>query len=245
MRFSYFFSIILLSACGSEINKADYDSLPMNDSIQALSSAEEMIEPYRDSLEVSMNTVLVQNSEELTRGIPESPLGNLIADLLLERALIELPDSIRPLICLINIGGLRVNLPKGPITVGKVFELMPFENELDIIKLSPEKVNKMIAYLNRVGGQPVSGITVNTSSKLTSTKFKLDDGSQLEEYLYVVTSDYLADGGDKMNFFENPLDRIKTGIKIRDAIIDDFRIKGLADKQLQSELDGRISVVKF
>jgi hypothetical protein len=48
-----------------------------------------------------------------------------------------------------------------------------------------------------------------------------------------------------MDFFKDPLERIRTGIKIRDAIMDDFRIKGLADHALNSELDGRISVVKF
>ena len=223
----------------------DYTAIEMNDSVGENEKAELLIEPYRDSLELSMNTVLVENSEELTRGIPESKLGNLIADLLLERALIEMPDTIRPLICLVNIGGLRVELPEGPITVGKVFELMPFENELDVIKLSPEKVDDMLAYLKKVGGQPVSGIDVTVANGQGNTQYKLSDGSELEEYLYVVTSDYLADGGDKMDFFREPLERIKTGIKIRDAIIDDFRVKGLAGQNLESKLDGRIAVVKF
>ena len=217
----------------------------MNDSISDDVLSESMIAPYRDSLELTMNTILVQNEVPLTRGIPESNLGNLIADLLLERALIEMPDSVRPLICLVNIGGLRVDLPEGPITVGKVFELMPFENELDVLKLSPEKVDDMISYINSVGGQPLSGLDVSMSSNPGSTTYVLEDGSKIEEYLYVVTSDYLADGGDKMDFFKNPMERIKTGIKIRDAIIDDFRVKGLAGKKLQSELDGRVSVIKF
>lgn len=245
MRYSNLLLAFLFASCGSEINDANYEAVAMNDSISSLETAEEIIEPYRDSLEATMNTVLVENADELTRGKPESPLGNLIADLLLERALIELPDSIRPVICLVNIGGLRVDLPKGPITVGKVFELMPFENELDVIKLSSEKVDEMMDYLAKVGGQPLSGLKVLTSESSGSTRFKLDDGSEIEEYLYVVTSDYLADGGDKMDFFKNPLGRMRTGIKIRDAILDDFRIKGLAGQELKSDLDGRISVVKF
>lgn len=241
----YFWIALLFIACGSRDSVPDYTAIEMNDSVGENEKAELLIEPYRDSLELSMNTVLVENSEELTRGIPESKLGNLIADLLLERALIEMPDTIRPLICLVNIGGLRVELPEGPITVGKVFELMPFENELDVIKLSPEKVDDMLAYLKKVGGQPVSGIDVTVANGQGNTQYKLSDGSELEEYLYVVTSDYLADGGDKMDFFREPLERIKTGIKIRDAIIDDFRVKGLAGQNLESKLDGRIAVVKF
>lgn len=241
----YFWIALLLVACGSQDAVPEYSAIEMNDSITGENIVATMIDPYRDSLELSMNTVLVDNATELTRGIPESTLGNLIADILLERALIEMPDSIRPLICLINIGGLRVDLPEGPITVGKVFELMPFENELDVVKLSPEKVEEMLSYLQKVGGQPVSGIDVSVANTKGNVTYKLSDGAEVEEYLYVVTSDYLADGGDKMDFFKDPLGRIRTGIKIRDAIIDDFRVKGLAGQKLESTLDGRIAVVKF
>ncbi|MFT6027438.1 MAG: hypothetical protein ACI8P5_001701, partial [Bacteroidia bacterium] len=83
------------------------------------------------------------------------------------------------------------------------------------------------------------------SSSTGTTKYTLDDGESVEEYLYVVTSDYLAEGGDNMNFFKDPLERIRTGIKIRDAIIDDFRVAGLSGKTLSVKLDGRISVIKF
>jgi 2',3'-cyclic-nucleotide 2'-phosphodiesterase (5'-nucleotidase family) len=239
----YMWCLLIFTACSSP--KHEYKAVPMTDSIPTDASAEEMIAPYRDSLELTMNTILVENDVPLTRGKPESTLGNLIADLLLERALMEMADSIRPLVCLVNIGGLRVDLPKGPITVGKVFELMPFENELDVIKLSPEKVDEMLAYLNEVGGQPLSGLNLRVSSSTGTTKYTLDDGESVEEYLYVVTSDYLAEGGDNMNFFKDPLERIRTGIKIRDAIIDDFRVAGLSGKTLSVKLDGRISVIKF
>jgi len=235
---------VLLSACSGSVT--EYKAIDMNDSISDEVISESMIASYRDSLELSMNTILVQNEVPLTRGIPESTLGNLIADLLLQRALIEMPDSVRPLICLINIGGLRVDLPAGPITVGKVFELMPFENELDVIKLSPEKVKEMMSYLKDVGGQPVSGMSISHKSGKNSI-LTLDDGEEIntDDLIYVVTSDYLAEGGDKMDFFKNPVQRIRTGIKIRDAILDDFRIKGLAGQTLNSNLDGRISVIKF
>lgn len=242
----YLWLVLLLASCREYQQYAGYESIAMSDSIATDQVLDRVIMPYRDSLELTMNTVLVMNHEPLTRGIPESTLGNLIADLLLERALMEMPDSIRPLICLINIGGLRVDLPKGPITVGKVFELMPFENEIDIVKLSPEKAREMMDYLKEVGGQPIAGFSV--SGKMANVPKLLDmEGRpiELKDHVFVVTSDYLAEGGDKMDFFKDPMARIRTGIKIRDAIIDDFRTLGLAEHELNATLDGRISVVKF
>lgn len=237
----YLWLVLILAACRSRETTVEYDAIPMNDSIADEPSAEAMIEPYRDSLELTMNTVLVKNKEELTRGIPESTLGNLIADLLLERAVTEMPDSVYPLICLVNIGGLRVDLPQGEVTVRKVFELMPFENELDIIKLSPQKMQEMIAYLKAKGGQPISGMNL----KITSDDHECYiSGKPLKESqsYYVATSDYLADGGDSMDFFKEPEARIKTGIKIRDAIMDHFRIVGLSGNELESRLDERLII---
>lgn len=237
----YLWLTLILAACGSYETTVDYKAIGMNDSVASEPFAQAMIAPYRDSLELTMNTVLVENKEELTRGIPESTLGNLIADLLLERALTELPDSLVPDFCLINIGGLRVDLPQGEITVRKVFELMPFENKLDIIQLSPEKMQEMFVYLKTKGGQPIAGMEL----KITSNGYECSiNEERLDEsrYYYIVTSDYLADGGDKMDFFKEPEARITTGIKIRDAIMDHFRIVGLSGKALESELDGRLII---
>lgn len=237
----YLWLVMILAACGSREITAEYNAISMNDSIADEASAEVLIKPYRDSLELTMNTVLVQNKKELTRGIPESTLGNLIADLLLERAVTEMGDSLLPDFCLINIGGLRVDLPEGDITVSKVFELMPFENELDIIKVTPQKMTEMLDYLKLKGGQPVAGMAL----KITTSRYDCaidNEALDSDRSYYVVTSDYLADGGDKMDFFKNPEERIKTGIKIRDAIMDHFRIIGLSGKELQSELDGRLII---
>lgn len=237
----YLWLVLILAACGSRETTVDYHAIAMNDSISDEASAEAMIAPYRDSLELTMNMVLVQNKEELTRGIPESTLGNLISDLLLERAVTEMADSLLPDFCLINIGGLRVDLPQGDITISKVFELMPFENELDIIKLSPQKMQEMLDYLKSKGGQPIAGMELKITSDGYNCSINKEPLDESRSY-YVVTSDYLADGGDKMDFFKEPEERIKTGIKIRDAIMDHFRIVGLSGNELESKLDGRLII---
>ena len=52
---------------------------------------------------------------------------------------------------------------------------------------------------------------------------------------FVLTSDYLQSGGDKMDFFKNPVNLHKLDYKVRDAIIDYFKSKDT----LESNLDGR------
>jgi len=218
-----------------------YRAVKMSDSVATNVAIDAMIFPYRDSLQQTMKNVLVQNEKALTRGIPECTLGNLIADLLLERAQLEMPEAQRPDICLINIGGLRVELASGAITTRKVFELMPFENELDVLKLSAKKMQEMFVYLKVGGGQPLAGMRLSISKNGYNCTVNGKPWDATRNY-YVVTSDYLADGGDKMDFFSEPMERVTTGIKIRDAIIDHFRNVGLEGNTLKGKLDGRLTI---
>ncbi|CAN5521093.1 hypothetical protein BH11BAC1_BH11BAC1_29140 [soil metagenome] len=55
----------------------------------------------------------------------------------------------------------------------------------------------------------------------------------------IVTSDYLANGGDKMDFFKNPIKLETTGILIRDALLDYCDAETKRGNMLTSKLDGR------
>ena len=57
----------------------------------------------------------------------------------------------------------------------------------------------------------------------------------------VVTSDYLALGGDKMNFFNAPVKNEVVGKKIRDGLIEYCLEQTQKGLQLKSQLDKRIA----
>ena len=60
-----------------------------------------------------------------------------------------------------------------------------------------------------------------------------------EEKVSIITSDYLANGGDKMWFFKDKKQQ-KVGIKLRDAIID-YCSK---TDTIAISLDGRIQIIE-
>ena len=70
------------------------------------------------------------------------------------------------------------------------------------------------------------------------------NGSPLDvskEYT-VLTSDYLANGGDSMFFFKDPVRRNAVGIKLRDAILEFMVEQQEKNIKITSELDHRIYV---
>jgi hypothetical protein len=58
----------------------------------------------------------------------------------------------------------------------------------------------------------------------------------------VATSDYLADGGDKMDFFEKQEERVNLDLKIRDAIIQNFENRGQIGNAIAPILTKRITI---
>lgn len=198
-----------------------------------------LISPYKEKLEKEMNEVLVLSAEEFPKekGKPETKLGNLVADLSMEIAQKIHDGNID--VCMLNFGGLRTSLPKGEITRGKIFELMPFENELVVVTLSEIKFLELMEYLKNVGGQPISGLsfdfTINIENEIKNL-FSQEGTSEIN----ILTSDYLANGGDNMTFFLNPINYEKVGIKLRDAIIQYCVEQHAQGKQLNGKIEGRI-----
>jgi 2',3'-cyclic-nucleotide 2'-phosphodiesterase (5'-nucleotidase family) len=129
-------------------------------------------------------------------GDVESPLGNLVTDALLA----SVPGAD---VAINNTnGGLRADLPPGPMTYGNLFEVVPFDNLLVSIRLSGADLRKVLsASLQRTRPVPgISGIRVRAacaSGALAVTMLR-PSGAPIrdDERLLVSTMDFLATGGD-------------------------------------------------
>lgn len=239
------FVTIIVVGCAEPENRSVWNPISIDSTIQKNSAAEELIKPYRDLIDEEMNRVLVTSDTIIYKESPESPLGNLIADLSFERASIECgsKELSTPDLCLLNFGGLRVDLPEGPIMVRKVFELMPFENELVIVELTRDSLNALINYLFQVGGQPISNMQLEVDGQSGIRNVLIDEKTlDVEKNYHVVTTDYLANGGDRMTFFQDPISRVNLDLKLRDAIIDHFENIGSSGQNLRPVIDGRIVI---
>ena len=204
-----------------------------------------MTDPYRQQLVSEMSEVIINSSMPLDKGLPESKLGNYVADVCLaagNTAAKQLHLNQADFIVL-NIGGLRKSLPKGEITVGDYYEVMPFENQLVILELKGSQVGELLDFIATRGGTPVAGVSFKieklkkVASNVVIKGLPLDTNAIYQ----VMTADYLANGGDQYTVFTKAQSRKETGLKIRDVLIDDARQKGKNGMDLNIQTDGRIS----
>ena len=210
-NYNIYIVAILFFACSPSYTLQSYDEKVVEIKATEDSTILAIIAPYQDSIEAKMNETLSFTKTELNKNGTESTLGNFVTDLCLNYADAD--------ICIMNNGGLRTTINKGKITRGDIYKLMPFENELVILELNKNDYIGLVNYIVKKGGEPFSGIKILTNKKGEIITHSWPISFENGEKLKVLTSDYLADGGDKMSFFQNKKQK-KIGIKIRDAIID-------------------------
>ena len=198
-----------------------------------------MIKPYKDSLDKIMNTVLGFSFNALVKSTPEGLLGDFAADACSEIAKnISKKNNIQNQdFTFLNNGGLRTSIPKGNITRRNIFEVMPFENELVITSLNGLQTNQLINFIAEHGGTPVSGITMKIDNKkaieVKINGFPLDSTKSYR----VLTSDYLANGGDNLSFLKIAK-KEKLNIKVRDAMIYYLEELNKRGDSLNIQIDG-------
>lgn len=217
-----------------------------NDSINSKTDSSTLayIQPYKEQLAGLMGEVLVELAQSLIKGNPEGLLGDYCADACLRQSIIRSKELGLPSpdISVLNNGGLRVSLPKGKITVGNIFELMPFENSLVLLELSGSQLVELLNFIAEKNGAPISGVKFIIKDKKATSILINKSEFNVEKKYWVATSDYLANGGDNLVFLKNVSRKENLNLKVRDAFINDLRSISEEGKMLKVELDGRISV---
>jgi 2',3'-cyclic-nucleotide 2'-phosphodiesterase (5'-nucleotidase family) len=209
------------------------------------SSTYKILNPYKEKLDREMNEVVSVSEEALTKDQPEGTLGNFVSDCLLNFAKEKAAEgAAAPDMVFLNNGGLRVSLPQGDITKGKIFELMPFDNELVGLKLTGSELSQLLRFIAEKGGMPVAGLRMEINPKKKPVNVKINGAAldTLRTY-YVITSDYLAEGGDNLAFLK-PVEKVYLKVAIRDALLDYCRKLKKQNTIISVKTDGRISFSK-
>lgn len=199
--------------------------------------------PYKEQMDAKMNQIIGHCAKELTKSydLPETLLGNFFSDAVLVEGK-KIDPSIDFAIPSTK-GGMRNSLPKGDIHLSNVFELMPFENEMVVLKLKGSDVEELLNFIARSGGQPVAGLRMTIESQKPVNPLINGQPFDKNRTYMILTSDYVANGGDHVGGFKDPLERRSLGVKLRDALINYIKTTTDAGKDINAELDGRITKI--
>jgi len=129
----------------------------------------------------------------------------------------------------------------GVITQHDLVTIMRFNNLSTVVKISGNKVQELFQYLNNNNKQhPVSGLKIIFNQKKIQNALIQNKKFNINKSYYVLTSNFLQEGGDKMDFFMNPLELYNLETNIREVVIKHITLK----KKIEGKLDNRIQRIK-
>lgn len=198
-----------------------------------------LLAPYSTEVNKTMNDVIGIAEISLDKKQPECTLGNFMADAFYVMAGEKYNTKVD--VAFLNFGGMRLTqLPAGNITVGKIFELMPFDNLLILQKMKGSVLQQFLDLIAGKGGWPVSGITMQIKDKKAMNVMIGGKPLDPDATYTTVNSDFLANGGDNADMLR-PIPQISNGYLMRDAIFDYIKKLKIQGRNVSAKTENRVT----
>ncbi len=214
-----------------------------------LSSVQSMETPVKNAEADPEIVAIVARSQSEISPVKNVPLGRTLADLSHDRYRISmlgqwssdvLREAAKADIAFQNGGGLRTSIPAGAITMGNLYEVMPFDNTLVTMDLTGEQVLQVLNHgINgKAGTVQFSGLKLIVDSSRSYgnqlVEVRLSDGRLLDVAgtYRIVTNDFMAAGGDEYTMLKQGRNISDTFVPLRDALADAVKKAGTLNIKL-------------
>jgi len=207
-------------------------SLPYPE-LRADPKVQDMLDQSQMEIAPVKNVVVGQTMNELSHDrneLTETLLGQWVTDIMRQTVSADIAFQ--------NTGGLRTGISAGVITMGNLYEVMPFDNTLFTVDMTGEQVMRLLQYgiTNRnIGMVQYSGIKVSYDvagmQGIPIIAVTMSDGTtfSLNKTYKVATNDFMAAGGDGFTMFQEGKNLYDTNIPLRDILVDVIRKKKVID----------------
>ena len=203
--------------------------IEVNNNVKSDKEIVEFITPYKNKVDSKMDSILAYSPTNYDKknGLLNTAIGNMMADvaLKLSNPVYKARKNRDIDFVLLNHGGIRASISKGDITTRTAYNVMPFENSMVVCELDGETVEELINYLKlSKKAHPISGINIVLDNSYNLIEAKINDKEISKNKIYsVATTDYLLNGGDKMDFFKKSKENTILDYKLRNILIDYFK----------------------
>lgn len=187
----------------------EYELIPVTDRFPHEKLDKDIIaflEPFRAAVDSANNVVIAYSAYDLdktrTGGLPNLTAdigyycGKAVADSLQNLGM-AIPNVD---MAIMNVGGIRHEMPEGAITEGQILSTYPFSNHLVLIGVKGADIIEAMKVSASKGGEAVSGNVRVVADLMGNLKRVIIDGKEMDpdkEYT-VATIDYIAEGNDDL-----------------------------------------------
>lgn len=198
---------------------------------------EKRLRSWQSRLDGRMNQVIGRCENTLTVAHPEGSLNNFCTDMLLAQTRGTIGQAADA--ALLNNRAMRRSLPSGDVTVGMVYETLPFDDEVVVLELKGKDLQRLVETVARRGTETFAGIRLTVRGNRLES-FTIGGQALDPDRIYrLVTIDYLADGSGGMSPLRRALSATPTGHYLRDCMIREIEMLTRAGQTVKGSVDGR------
>ncbi len=244
MRKSSFYPLIIAiffaASCSIsyKAERVQYSNYRIQQNDAESKSLTSIIKPYSDSVSKLMDVVIGYNETPLERKKQANVLGYFMTDAYLQMARQKVNANVDA--AFMNAGGVRLpDIPAGAITQEKIYELMPFDNLMVLLKVKGSLLKQYLDTLAANDGVIESGITMQIVNNTTQQVMVGGKPLDLNADYTIVHSDYVAMNS---NLLKN-INRSTNGYLLRDALLDYISSFNRENKKITVSNKDRVSYV--
>lgn len=207
-----------------------YELIPVTDRFPMEKLDKKMIDfiaPYKASVDSVNNRVIGKSVYDMTNRDRTGGMANMTADFGYLYGNLK-ADSLRQAgvdikgvdIAIMNVGGIRQDMPAGNITEGQIVSTYPFSNLFTIVSIKGQDIIDALAVGAKKGGEAVSGnVRVVTDDDNNLIRVVIDGEEMEPQKTYILgTIDYVAEGNDDLRTLANHqkiwIDDVEVGVPI-------------------------------
>ncbi len=236
----YSLLLLLLASCHNRSTtqtKIAVSGIEINQQLQEADEIEAIVAPYRDSLEAIMDEVIGFAAHDLTtNGKYESTLGTFVTRLCLEQSEAIFEREVDVAI-MNHHGGLRAPINKGNVTLGEIFQVMPFENEMLLLEVPGDVLMEVIDHISESGRSMIWPVSFTATDRGAVGVMVNGKAIDMDKTYILAISDYLANGGGGFNMLK-PMNRLQLDpVKVRFMIEKEVRERTARGEYVQAEIE--------
>jgi 2',3'-cyclic-nucleotide 2'-phosphodiesterase (5'-nucleotidase family) len=222
------FTLSLTTQAQNVVTEIHGKQVKVDASVATKQEYEDLIAPYKLQINRDLDKNLAYNPQVLdkTKGKWQTNIGDLFAQVILDKSNKVFLEREKKTcdISILNNGGIRALVPMGNVTARSAFEVMPFENSGVVLELKGAQVLEFVNFfIKEKKPHPIAGLSFTITADNKAKDIKVGEAPlDLEKIYYVATNDYLATGGDRMEFFLKAIKKHTLDYKLRDMLIDYF-----------------------
>ena len=185
--------------------------------------------------------VIAYSTSAMEAHYPESALSNWFIDLLMEQT--EKLSGKKVDMGITNFGGIRIDMPEGPVILDDMLSMFPFKNHLVYVEHKGSQIRKILEKMAAGRIEVLGGARIVVEDgKFVSAEIggkPIDDNK-----IYgLVTISFLLSGGDGLSLAENSVSVTEyKDVMIIDAVLEHVRAETAAGRPISGQEDGRVVI---